>query len=191
MVDAAVTDINRPTYRPFTLGDSMILIAALALGLAIARPAMAMIVDSIHTVAQSHFRTLAGAVQLGRVLIVVLVNFLMFLLPAFLIVRLKRPRPALRLMMDQPGFAGCAAVAAVVLVAIPLSLLAPSGAGQLFIESAAQILLPGAVPLAWVWMIARSRWNPEPNWIDRLGRILGVLWMVSLPALVVLNLLPF
>jgi hypothetical protein len=191
MAHAAVTDINRPTFRPFTLGDAMILIVALALGLAIARTSIGRIANAFLTIAQSHFRTLAGAVQLGRALDIVLINFLFFLLPAFLILRLKRPRPHLRVMMGQPGFVGCAAVVAVVVVAVPLFLLAPSGLGQLFIESAAQVVLPSAVPLAWVWLIARSRWNPEPSWIDRTGRIVGALWMVSLPALAVLNGLPY
>jgi hypothetical protein len=191
MAEAAVADLDRPRSRPFTLGDAMILIVALALALAIARPGIAMIANALRTVPHSQFRTLAGAVQLGRVLNIVLLNFLFFLLPAFLILRLKHPRPPWRSMLGQPGFAGCAAVVAVVVVALPLSLLAPSGPGQLFVESAAQVLLPGAVPLAWVWMIAKSRWNPEPSWIDRMGRILGVLWMVSLPALVILNYLPY
>ena len=191
MADAVGTDINRPTSRPFTLGDSMILIVALALGLAIARPGIGMTANAFRTVPQSHFRTLAGAVQVGRVLNIVMLTFLFFLLPAFLILRLKRPRPPFRLMMGQPGFAGCAAVVALVVIAVPLSLLAPSGLGQLFIESAAKVLLPAAVPLAWVYLIATRRWDPEPSWIDRMGRVLGALWMVSLPGLLVLSWLPY
>ena len=49
MAEAAVTEANRPEYRPFTLGDAMILIIALAFGLAIARPGIAIIVDAVRS----------------------------------------------------------------------------------------------------------------------------------------------
>jgi hypothetical protein len=173
------------------LGDAMILIIALALGLAIARPGIVLIADAIRSVPQSHFRTWAGAVQLGRVLNIVVLNFLFFLLPAFLIVRLKRPRAPLRSMIRQPGFAACAAPVAFVLASLPLALLAPTGRAGQVIEIAGQVLLTAAAPLAWVSLIATRRWDPEPSWIDRLGHILGALWMVSVPAHLVLIRLPY
>jgi hypothetical protein len=54
-------------------------------------------------------------------------------------------------------------------------------AGQI-IEIAVQVLIIGAAPLAWVFLIATRRWNPEPSWIDRSGRIFASLWMVVVPA---------
>ena len=191
MAEAAVTDIGRPRSRPFALGDAMILIVALALGLALAGPGIVIIADAIRTVPHKHFRTLAGAVPLGRFLNIVVLNFLFFLLPAFLILRLKRPRPPLRSLIRQPGFAACAAPVAFFLVSLPLALLAPSGLAGQVIEIAGQVLLAAAVPLAWVSLIATRRWDPEPSWIDRLGRILGALWMFSLPAHLVLIRLPY
>jgi len=191
MADAAVTDIARPKSRPFTLGDAMILIVALALGLAIARPGIIVIADAIRSVPLKQFRTLAGAVSLGRFLNIVLLNFLFFLLPAFLIMRLKRPRAALRSMICQPGFAACAAPVVIVLATLPLALLHPSGLAGQVIEIVGQVLLVGAAPLAWVFLVATRRWNPEPSWIDRLGRILGALWMVCIPAHLVLIRLPY
>jgi hypothetical protein len=59
------------------------------------------------------------------------------------------------------------------------------------IEIAAQVLLVVAAPLAWIFSIATHRWNPEPSWIDRLGRILGALGMVCTPAHFVLIHLPY
>jgi hypothetical protein len=190
MAAPAVTGIDRPMSRPFGLADVMIVIIALALGLAIARPALVLIADAVRSDPLWRFRTLDGAVSLGRMLNNVLLNFLLFLLPACLILRLKRPRPPLRSMISQPGFAACAAPLAV-LVFLPLSLLAPSGLGQQIIEIAAQVLVIAAVPLAWVFLIATRRWDPEPSWIDRLGRILGALWMVCVPAHFVLIHLPY
>jgi hypothetical protein len=53
------------------------------------------------------------------------------------------------------------------------------------------MLVAAATPLAWFFLAVTRRWAAEPSWIDRLGRILGALWMVSLPAHLVLILLRF
>jgi hypothetical protein len=89
MANAAVTDVDRPKYRPFSLADAMILIIALALGLAIARPAIILIADAVRSDPRWRFQTIAGAVSLVRILNIVLLNFLFFVLPAVLIVRLN------------------------------------------------------------------------------------------------------
>jgi hypothetical protein len=122
---------------------------------------------------------------------IVLLNFLFFLIPAFLIVRLRRPRAALRSMISQPGFAACVTPVIVVLAATPLSLLPLSGLPGQAIEIMVQVALVVAPPLTWVFLIATRRWNPEPSWIDRLGRVLGVLGMICTPAHLVLIRLPY
>jgi hypothetical protein len=190
MAEAVVTDIERANSRPFTSSDAMTLIIALALGLAVARPAIVLVVNAIHSVPQNHFRTMAGAVQLGRVLNIIVLNFLFFLLPAFLILRLKRPRAPLRSMIDQPGFAACATSVAIVLAFLPFELL-PLGFARQVMEITAPVVITAAGPLAWVSLIATRRWDPEPSWIDRLGRILGALWMVTLPASFIVTRLPY
>jgi hypothetical protein len=186
--DATGTD--EPGFRSFTLGDAMILIIAVALGLAIARPAIAVIVNAVGSRADWHFPSWSWSVFMGRWLNLVLLNFLFCLLPAFLILRLRRPRVPLRSIIGQPGFIACAMPVAFVVVALPLSLVVPSGVGERAIEVAAQIVLPAAVPLAWVVLAIMRRWNPEPSWIDRMGRVLGVLWAFCLPAHLVLIRLP-
>jgi hypothetical protein len=191
MAVLALTDDDQPRSRRFGLGDAMILIVALALGLALAGPAFMIIADGIRSAPRNHFRTLAGAVQLGRFLNIIVLNFLFFFIPACLILRLRRPRPPLRTLIHQPGFAACAAPVAVVLAYLPLALFAPSGLAGQVTEIGVQALPVAAVPLAWLSLIATRRWDPEPSWIDRLGRILGVLWTVSLPAHLVLIRLPY
>jgi hypothetical protein len=192
MAELAVTDDDRPRSRRFGLGDVMILIVALALGLALAGPAFIIIADAIRSAPRNHFRTFAGAVQLGRILNIIVLNFLFFFIPACLILRLRRPRPPLSTLIHQPGFAACAAPVAVVLASLPLALFAPSsGLAEQVIAIGGQALSVAAVPLAWLSLIATRRWAPEPSWIDRLGRILGVLWTVSLPAHLVLIRLPY
>jgi hypothetical protein len=34
-----------------------------------------------------------------------------------------------------------------------------------------------AVAAAWMALLLTGRWRAEPSWIDRAGRILGVLWI--------------
>ena len=184
-------EIRRPRSRPFGLGDAMIFVIAVGLGLTLARPAIALIFDAVRSDPRWRFQTLAGAVSLGRMLNIVLLNFLLFLLPACMIVRLRHPRLSFRSVICQPGFAACAAPISVVVATLPLVFLHASGLARPVIEIAAQILIVIAVPMTWVVLIATRRWNPEPGWIDRLGRILGILWMVCIPAHLVLIRLPY
>ena len=74
---------------------------------------------------------------------------------------------------------------------MPLVLFPVSGLAGEVIEKGVQILLVVAAPLAWIFLIATRRWNPEPGWIDRLGRILGTLAMLCTPAHFVLIRLPY
>ena len=34
-----------------------------------------------------------------------------------------------------------------------------------------------AVAGAWLVLVVSGRWRPERGWIDRFGRVLGVLWL--------------
>jgi hypothetical protein len=36
-----------------------------------------------------------------------------------------------------------------------------------------------AVSAVWLVLIVQGYWRPVPEWIDRLGRLLGVLWVIS------------
>jgi hypothetical protein len=183
MVHPTVAEIDKPRSRPFTLGDAMILVIALALGLALARPIIGSLAFKIRSVPPNYFRTPGAALALGRTLNSILLSFLFFLLPAFVVLRLKRPRAPLRSLIHQPGFAACAAPCAVFLASVPFALLADSGLAGQVIEVGVRVVLIGAAPLAWVSLFATHRWYPEPSWIDRFGRILGALWIVSSPVI--------
>jgi hypothetical protein len=93
MSEAASTAIDPLRSRSFSLGDAMILIFALALGLGLARPYINLIANYIHTASNKYFQTLDDTVSLGRSLNLIMLYFQYFLLPAFLILRLRRPRP--------------------------------------------------------------------------------------------------
>jgi hypothetical protein len=183
MVHPYVAAIDQPQSRPFTVGDRMILVIALALGLALARPIIRSLAFKIGSVPPNYFWIPGAALKLGQTLIMIVLCFLFFLLPAFVVLRLKRPRAPLRSLIRQPGFAACAAPCAVFLASVPCHLLAPSGLAGQVIEVGVRVVLIAAAPLAWVSLVATHRWYPEPSWIDRFGRILGALWMVSAPVI--------
>ena len=110
MAESVVTEVDRTKFRPFTLGDAMILIIALALGLAVARPAISSLAFKVRSLSRSTiFGRLGAVLALARTLNIIVLSFLLFLLPAFVILRLKRPRAPLRSVVRQPGFAACAA----------------------------------------------------------------------------------
>jgi hypothetical protein len=191
MGETAANDTEQSTRRPLSLADAMILIIALAFGLALARPAILLIGEAVRSDPRWRFQTLAGAVSLARMLNILLLNFLFFLLPAFLIVRLRRPRPALSSLIRQPGFVACAAPVAIVLGAMPAALIPLSGLAGQVIEIGIQVLLVAAAPMSWILLIVTRQWNAEPSWIDRLGRIFGVLGMVCTPTHFLLIRLPY
>jgi hypothetical protein len=43
------------------------------------------------------------------------------------------------------------------------------------------ILVPASVAFAWSGLALMRRWQAEPSWIDRAGRVLGVLWLATIP----------
>jgi hypothetical protein len=184
MPDRAVTQIDRAQFRPFTLGDAMILIIALATGLSFARSNLRVLVFQIPRYPLHDFLTRGVAVPLGRALTMLMLHSLYFLLPAYLILRLKRPRAPLRSLIRQPGMAACAALGAVLLVlllvVLLLRVLVPlRGLTGEVVGVGSLSLIVVAAPLAWVALMVTHQWHPEPHWIDRLGRVLGGLWTVS------------
>jgi hypothetical protein len=38
-----------------------------------------------------------------------------------------------------------------------------------------------AVAAAWIVQATGGRWRSEPSWIDRMGRILGIYWIATIP----------
>lgn len=91
---------------------------------------------------------------------------------AVLVLQLTRPRPPGRDMARQPGVWACAVTLIVV-------------AASSWIEATARgpsippIVIPIGVGLAWLALaIARHPFG-VPSWPDRLGRVVGILWIAS------------
>lgn len=162
----------RRRCRPFTILDAMILVGASAAGLALAR-----------TIFNDALTMPHSPMWVARPITYFLLAWTLALIP----LRLRRPRPPLRRLMVQPGMAACCAVA--IVTAIDAISWTIYGA-QLDPQHARQMLArywrghsqhPGpAVALTWLGLALSRRWRPEPGWLDRLGRAVGALWLLTL-----------
>jgi hypothetical protein len=162
--------------RTFTLWDVLVLIAATAIGLAWLR--IVWDLDSFHDLEE----WLRSAPEMS-----------VPLLAAWTIgigaLRLLPPRPPMHRLVLQPGAAACGAV---MLVFTTKSLLhvadlfarGPNGV-QVFdvaprwyslVLSETEYHYPIAV--VWALLLLSRRCRPEPSWIDRAGRGLGLSWLV-------------
>jgi hypothetical protein len=116
---------------------------------------------------------------------------------ALLPLTVPRPRPNLRASLHRPGTIACGAAtlamaigavnttALLVVVWIKQSLgrYEPDG----IIETLVQCLIHGAgigmgmpglaVTVAWATLASSGHWQPGPDWLDRAGRCLGVVWI--------------
>jgi hypothetical protein len=189
--------------RRFTLADAMILVAATALGIAISREgqrsvsSIILFLDGIGT--PDPFARLKPVLSPPARGIVAWGPVLTCWALALLALRLRRPRPGRRRLFASPGVAAC--FFAVLLVAFRTaesawtsSLTYDVYGADLVWSSLQTPNLPHAlqdgstsatvgfgVAALWIWMAVSGRWRPEPHWIDRMGRILGVTWLVVIP----------
>jgi hypothetical protein len=94
----------------------------------------------------------------------------------FLLMRVRRPRPSIRALIRQPGtVAGLAVTFGLILVAGWMHLLF---FGRLIDGTVAPIAVGGTVALAWTCLALARRWEAEPSWVDRMGRLLGATAIV-------------
>jgi hypothetical protein len=182
------------TRRPLWMSDVLILMAALAVALAWDRGRM---VDPTRWI--SYLKPgPRGVFARVAMMTVDVVEFL----PAVLTVgsitvlglRLRRPRPSLWRIGRQPGAVACA-VATLLMVPATLAMLAshasaagsPAGAWRRTMADlqpenlrAPATMIGFAVAVTWAVLIARRWWEPEPSWVDRLGCLLGVGWLLMI-----------
>ena len=205
-----------PRCRPFTVLDGMILVAATAVGLAIG---LSMRSEAYHLSNGSigigewpsidppdysggllHWKTYR---ETHRLLQQVAGESTPLMFPwtlAVLGLRLRRPRPTLRRLARQPGFAACASVAMMAVVGFLghlSSTLEPMTWGDGFrfrwwlelinfretyltLDASYPALLSVAVASAWALLALGRMARPEPGWLDRAGRVLGAYWVAVL-----------
>ena len=176
--------------RRFGVLDGMILVAALAVASLSIRPAerlVSIILDS------EKFAPRAIWYGIYPILVAqVLEPWAAALTVAFLVIRLRRPRPRFRRLMRQPGMAaGVAAASAITANLVVIAVVWPlAGApawedvdlqGGLDLQWGLGVLGSAGVTVAAVWLfMALARvGRPEAGWVDRLGRVLGGVWVAA------------
>lgn len=109
---------------------------------------------------------------------------------ALVVLRLRRPRPDSRRLFRRPGFVAC--ITATFAYGWMLVIEAPALLRTFFFPSGARLAplrffitlplrhtyLAPAVAVTWTILILARSWRPEPSWIDRAGRALGIYWLV-------------
>lgn len=170
--------MDAPQRRRFTIADGMVLVVATAVGLMLARA----YINSIFEHYPPRFRTAALLARgSGNCLAAAC---MLVLIP----LRLKQPRPPLRRLVRQPGFAACVAAAvalgwAAVDAGCEAALMAshdPASWPFYQIWHSETRHVAAAVVGAWLALWASGLCRPERGWVDRLGRVLGGWWLVWL-----------
>ncbi len=171
------------TRRPFTLFDGMILVAGIGAGFAWLRLSPPETLEGLgRNPYYWRFWRNVG-LEVGGVLLVVCSSMVL----AF---RVRKPRPALRRVARQPGFAACfvavtLAVGSYAFESIRYAYEWVRQRGGIFRGDAFSVdwLYPDdrtAIVVASVWILyAIGRiGRPEPGWVDRAGRLLGWCWII-------------
>ena len=190
---------QRGVARRFNLGDLMIVVVAVAVGCGAVR---AFVPDSFEYVSPSnridetHLALVAWYFRC-RVGLMLLTIGLMVASGAVLVLRLRRPRPGRRRLMRQPGWVAClaaSAAGALTLLVLGAKRYADglSDLGEALLTATLALedgpfarlihVSAAAVLVGWLVLALGGTWAAERSWVDRLGRAVGVGWVVALVA---------
>jgi hypothetical protein len=182
--------MNTPPRRNFGVGDGLILIAATAIGLAGGRGLASILEPEVQALLSQIASPPSGMPSIGQVLH--LSVFLgIFSTPcisartvACLLLRLQRPRRPLRRLARQPGaLASFVATVVIMLTLAAFDMASVLAAPEYFEEFGPLIVFTGSLLLSpallsgWATLALAGHWCPERTWIDRTGRLVGVLWI--------------
>jgi hypothetical protein len=173
--------MSRPPRRTFTLLDAIVLVAATAAGFAWVRSGW-------------DFETFEGPKDWLGAVREMLAPLLMTWTVAVVVLRLFPPRPRLRRLALQPGAAACGSVILTFAMeslryfvwafagrrGIPWHLF--QNGGGLGRELCDNAFNGGSyhcqVAAVWGLLLLSRRCRPEPSWIDRVGRVIGLIWIL-------------
>jgi hypothetical protein len=168
------SDSNSPvyaeTFRRFHVSDVIILVAAIAVGLALARVAFSGCYPRRPIPAGFHR---SYAIQCGHAAAFPCVASLTM---AFLLLRLRQPRLPLARVMRQPGIVACCTS----IIQLVGGGVAASSAGGTSLSNFTFVLSPVigmSVAGAWTVLWLNGWWKPEPGWLDAMGRALRACWI--------------
>jgi hypothetical protein len=188
--------IAGPPARRFTVSDAMALVAALAVGLALDRAPYRSVVNQQSFIQYEASWARRASFRMGWSL-GLLRPPLTALTVALLAVRLRPPRPRRASLLLRPGTIALVAATTAALLfwvaRVPWICVAwdvkenVSDVYNAWLEMGR--IVEAAVPAAWASLALAGRWRPEPSWIDRAGRCVGVVWSFGLPWTLVANCL--
>ncbi len=165
-----------PTRR-FTFADLMVLVAATGAGLGLFRPYLASFAGPSFQHSHPSLRTIETTYGAWSC---VAACWMVALLP----LQYRGPHPRRGRLARRPGHVACF-VASIALVvgtlhqlvrfAFRALTLTPFSFYQLWITVSGNVA--SAIAGAWLILALSGRWRSDPGWIDRLGRLLGCLWI--------------
>jgi hypothetical protein len=102
--------------------------------------------------------------------------------------QLRQPRDRLRRLLRRPGMAACCAATSALALGSGLAICAMrSGAAsfssKLILAFGLPVMAGSAVTAVWTLSMLSGRYRSASDWIDRLGRLMGLYWMTSILAL--------
>jgi hypothetical protein len=109
-----------------------------------------------------------------------------------LVLRMRPPRPSWRRIWRQPGMAACLAAlfgwcwsGLALLLAMDAGLVArsnrfhpPEAWAQKCLADEVFMYVGLAVAAVWIVQFLSGRWRRSADWIDLMGRLVGILWIV-------------
>lgn len=188
----------RRVSRRFTTLDAMILIAATA-------PAAGLAWITKQEESWGHFFIQFEEPSSWSLYYNVLPTVALFTAPllsawtlAWVVLRLRGPRPRRRRLVRQPGVAVALVAAlawsvgglATLRWGMALHHMDPSWLDLLIVQFASTTMLGGfGVAVEWAGSALAGRWKPERGWVNRMGRVLGVGWVaMGIPSGVLLEM---
>jgi hypothetical protein len=204
MTERPVMQAASPRRR-FRLLDAMILVAATAAGCALSQPVSHALVgdlswETLPEIWNPPYRSSLtdwDVLEERAILVACLTMPLVFVWTLALIpIRLVGPRPPFRRLTRQPGMmAACATMMAIAFIGLQfaagLTVIGWDSTCELVLGYSSAFvptLIGLAVSVSWMTLLVGRRWRAEPSWVDRLGRALGVFWILSAFAVIVLGL---
>lgn len=190
------------TIRRFTLRDAMVLVMAAAIGLTFARWHLSYF-QYLSTLSSHNYpvailpqpplhvsRWIHELVWLVGLRAMVIYPSVMTFSIAILILSLAQPRPRVWRVFRQPGVIACAAAVlsclSTFLVLIPTSMYMLTfdepAFGSWGINYWHQTARSAGLTVsgAWIALALGGYWRSGRNWIDRMGRVLGICWLGAL-----------
>jgi hypothetical protein len=180
--------------RRFNRTDAAVLVLATAVGLSAIRSQLGSMLKA--PMVEENGRLVASwwapVVILGRGVILEVV--LMAWSVSWLVLQVRPPRQRMRRLVRQPGFAACFSSALVLLVSGPitaatLTSISRSGtiSGDYWIlfelwSAVVSCQIGAAVAAGWALLALGRQCHAKSGWLDRVGQVFGLAWVLMIPA---------